>query len=320
MKKFQIILALFVCIAALFAFFGCGGGDMTVRSSVSNKSGDSEKKEYRHKVTLITMDQGSNYWQLIDAGCKEAAEELGDVEYKWTAPNNHDAKEQGECIKKAVADGAEAIIISCVSPTEVNSYLEKAKEKGVKIIYVDSAATVEATATLETDSYKAGIAAGNAMQQALRDKGVKSGTVGLTAGSHAENAEARVEGFKKSFEGSEFKLSDAVYMLGDRQKIRNFVKDNPDYVGFVGLNSQTTFAIGDALKETGRRPVFIAFDTADVTLMMIKDGIAFGTMQQNPRKMGYEGLKIAVDALDGKFTGENEIIDTGINMIRRDKI
>jgi ribose transport system substrate-binding protein len=91
-------------------------------------------------------------------------------------------------------------------------------------------------------------------------------------------------------------------------------------VGFVGLNSQTTFSIGDALKETGRRPVFIAFDTADVTLMMLKDGIVTATMQQNPNKMGYEGLKIAVDALDGKYDKTNEIIDTGINIIKRDKM
>lgn len=319
MKKFQIILTLFVCIAAMFAFFGCGGGDMTVKSSVSNKSGG-EKKDYRYKVQLITMDQGSNYWQLIDAGCKKAAEELGDIEYKWTAPNNHDATEQGECIKKAVADGAKAIIISCVSPTDVNPYLEKAKEEGVKIVYVDSAATVEAVATLETDSFKAGEVAGRTMQQALKDAGVLKGTVGLTAQGHTEAADARVDGFKKAFEDSPYEVSDVMYMNGDRQRIRNFVKEHPDYVGFFGSNSQTTFAIGDALKETGERPVFIAFDTADVTLTMIKDGIAYGTMQQNPRKMGYEGLKIAVDALDGKFTSTNEKIDTGINIIRRDKI
>lgn len=318
MKKIRVVLALFVCILVSLAFFGCNSGDMTVRSGA--KATDSGKKDYRHKVYLITMDQGSNYWQLIDAGCKKAAEELGDIDYKWTAPKNHDSIEQGECVKQAVKDGAEAIIISCVSPTDLNPYLEKAKESGVKIIYVDSAATVEALATLETDSEKAGVAAGRAMQQALKDKSVTRGTIGVTAGGHSENAEARVKGFQASFEDSPYTLTEPVYMLGDRQKIRNFVKDNPDFVGFVGLNSQTTFAIGDALKETGQRPVFVGFDTADVTLMMIKDGIVTGTMQQNPHKMGYDGLKIAVDALDGIYDDTGKVIDTGISIIKRDQM
>lgn len=319
MKKLRVIVALFGCFFAAATLLGCFGGDVSVINSL-NKSNNAEKKDYRYKIYLITMDQGSNYWQLIDAGCKKAVEELGDIDYKWIAPKTHDPSEQGECVKQAVKDGAKAIIISCVSSTEVNSYLEKAKESGVKLFYVDSAATVEAVATLETDSEKAGRAAGEAMQQALKAKGVNGGIIGVTAGSHAENAEARVKGFQAAFEGSAYVLTEPIYMLGDRQKIRNFVKNNPNYVGFVGLNSQTTFAIGDALKETGKRPVFIAFDTADVTLMMLKDGIVTATMQQNPQKMGYEAVKLASDALDGFYNESGEAIDTGIGIIKRNEM
>ena len=66
--------------------------------------------------------------------------------------------------------------------------------------------------------------------------------------------------------------------------------------------------------------MFIAFDTADVTLAMIKDNIAYATIQQDPQKMGYEGVKMAVDALDGKVTQNGQMIDTGVHIIRRDKI
>lgn len=309
-----------VCLVSLF-MSGCGDDDVSVKSTGKEvKTTTPEKKEARHKVYLITMDQGSNFWQLIDAGCKKAVNELGDVEYKWTAPTNHDAKEQGEVIEKAVTEGAEAIVISCVSPTEVNPYLEKAKEAGVKIVYVDSAATVEALATLETDSEKAGETAGATMLAELKARGINSGTVGLTAMGRTENAEKRIKGFKKIFEGTAYQMSDVAYLNNDRQNIRNFVKAHLDYVGFFGSNGQTTFAIGDALKETGARPVFIAFDTADITLAMIKDGIAFATIQQDPGKMGYEAIKIAVDALDGKYDKKGIMIDTGTSIIRRDKI
>lgn len=320
MKSFKIILCLCICLLFSFTLTGCGDDNVSVKKGTQPKAVETEKKTARHKIYLITMDQGSNFWQLIDAGCKKAVEEVGDVEYKWTAPNNHDAKEQGECIEKAVTEGAEAIIISCVSPTDVNPYLQKAKDAGVKIVYVDSAATVEAVATLETDSYKAGIAAGKTMLNELQARNVASGTVGLTAMGHTENAMARIKGFQEAFAGTPYKLSDVAYLNNDRQNIKNFVIAHPDYVGFFGSNGQTTFAIGDALRETGRRPVFIAFDTADVTLAMIKDKIACATIQQDPQEMGYEGLKIAVDALDGKYTKIGEKIDTGVDIIKRDSI
>lgn len=315
MKKIRIVFALIFCFTVAVLFAGCSGNDFSVRG-FNNKSDDN--KEYRYKIYLITQNKGSNYWHLVDGGCKQAAEELGDIEYKWTAPNNHDIIEQAECLKKAVQDGANAVIISCLSPTELNTELKKAKDKGVKVIYVDSDATEEAVATLQTDSQKAGEIAADSMLKALRAKGITNGVIGITAGNHAANSEARVEGFRKIFEGKGFILSETVYMEGDRQKIRNFVKDNPSYVGFFGSNSQTTFAIGEALKETGSRPVFIAFDTADVTLMMLKDGIVTATMQQNPAKMGYDGLKIAVNALDGNYAEPGTVIDTGVSVIKRE--
>lgn len=319
MRK-RIVFFFAALVVGLFVFAGCGSDEVAVRSAAPVKNTDIKQKNARYKVYLITMDQGSNFWQLIDAGCRKAADELGDVEYKWTAPNNHDAKEQGECINRAVSDGAEAIVISCVSPTEVNPYLEKAKEAGVKIVYVDSAATVEAVATLETNSEKAGNVAGLAMLKELKTRGITEGTIGITAMGKTENAEARVRGFKRAFEGTHYEMSDVAYLNNDRQNIRNFVKEHLDYVGFFGSNGQTTFAIGDALRETGARPVFVAFDTADVTLAMLKDKVACATMQQDPERMGYEGVKIAVDALDGKFNEPGKVIDTGVEIIKRDKI
>ena len=36
--------------------------------------------------------------------------------------------------------------------------------------------------------------------------------------------------------------------------------------------------------------------------------------------MGHDGIKIAVEALDGTFTEKNARIDTGVNVIHRDSI
>ena len=110
----------------------------------------------QYKIYLITMDQGSTYWQNIDAGCRRAAEELGGVDYHWDAPTVRSTEEQKKCIDRAVAEGAQAILIAAVSQTELTENLRNATTAGVKIVYVDSAATEPALATLMTDNEQAG--------------------------------------------------------------------------------------------------------------------------------------------------------------------
>ena len=67
--------------------------------------------------------------------------------------------------------------------------------------------------------------------------------------------------------------------------------------------------------------LLVGFDTSDFTLTMIKEGIIFATMQQDPKRMGREGLKIAVEAVKGEYKGQKgAVIDLGVNVITRDKI
>ena len=86
MKK--IIAMLTVLVVAALA--GCGGGGSK-------------------KVVLITMDSSDRHWVSVDAGAKEAAEKLGNIEYKWMAPDKKDDAQQIERINNAVADGAAVI-------------------------------------------------------------------------------------------------------------------------------------------------------------------------------------------------------------------
>ncbi|MCA5010582.1 BMP family ABC transporter substrate-binding protein, partial [Clostridioides difficile] len=62
-----------------------------------------------HKVYLITMDQMDQHWVNVDAGAQKAVKELGNVDYKWLAPDVKDDAKQIECINNAVAGGAQAI-------------------------------------------------------------------------------------------------------------------------------------------------------------------------------------------------------------------
>ena len=50
-------------------------------------------------VYLITMDKMDQHWVNMDKGCKEAVSELGNVDYKWTAPDVKDDAKQAVTVR-----------------------------------------------------------------------------------------------------------------------------------------------------------------------------------------------------------------------------
>lgn len=274
-----------------------------------------------HTVYLITMDLADSYWQSIDKGCRQAAEELGNITYKWIGPDTHDDALQSACIDQAVSEGAEAILIAANSAEGVNGSLQAAADAGCKIVYVDSAASFDCVTALATDNEAAGKTAADSMKTALAERGITSGTIGVMGVTQdTASCVARETGFRAAFEGTDFVLADTVYMMDDAGNIKNAVAAGQGYVAYFGTNEGTSVAIGEAVKESGREDLVVGFDTSDAMLALIADGTAYATMQQNPERMGHDGMVIAVQAIEGTYTDTNTKTDTGVTVITADSM
>ncbi|MBR4694724.1 MAG: substrate-binding domain-containing protein [Selenomonadaceae bacterium] len=321
-RLFFRALCIAILLLPLLFSAGCGGNtaDVVVREDTTAppKQG---AEEYNYKIYLITMDQASNYWQHIDSGCRKAVREIGGIDYHWIAPVKNNIADQRECIDRAVESGAHAILLSASSPTELEGSLANATQAGIKLIYVDSTATHEAIASLVTDNEAAGKTAGKIMQKALAEAGITKGTIGVATGnSWGKNAKPRYKGFQDAFEGTEFTVAPPVAMDGNRKNIEEEVATHPEYVAFFGANEQTTRIMSEQIQSMGRKQIIIGFDTSDFTLSMIQQGIIYATIQQNPERMGYEGVSIAVSAMKGEYAPSNANEDMGVTVITRDKI
>ena len=322
-KAFMGILLVLSGLFLTFLFGGCSSGDssdIVVREDSTKRGNVQEDSGSKYTIYLITMDQGSNYWQQIDAGCKQAVKELGGIRYRWLAPENHSDIEQAECVDKAVADGADAILVAAISPTGINESLARASAAGVKLVYVDNAATQEALATLITDNEAAGKTAARTMLKALGEAGITSGTIGLGANNVAMGGILRDRGFREVFAETGFTVAPTVSMNGNRQNIKNHAIEHPEYVAFFGAHEQITRAYTEQIHAIGGKQIIVGFDTSDFVLSMIKDGVIYATMQQKPKQMGYDGVGIALRALKGEYTDTNTVKDMGITVITRDKI
>ncbi|MBC5581825.1 substrate-binding domain-containing protein [Anaerofilum sp. BX8] len=325
MKK---ALAILMAAAMALSLVACGGSDSsapvssgTAPSTASTASTAGSGETY--KIYMISMDQMDQHWVNMDKGCQKAVEELGNVEYKWSAPDVKDDAKQIECINNAVADGADAILLAANGPDADVAALKEAQAAGVKIVYVDSPANLAAVKTFATNNEAAGKTAGEQLLKALTDKGVESGKIGIINTNAATTSTVdRENGFRSAFEGTGFEILETQYSEGDAAKSKDIATNYiaQGCVGIFGTNEGTTVGTGNAIKEDGGDVIGVGFDKSDTILGLIKDGSILCAMAQNPDVMGYEGIKAAVAALDGSDAGDGSTSDTGVTVLTKDNI
>ena len=271
------------------------------------------------QIALITMDSIDQHWVTLNEGAQKAAEELG-VTVTFMAPNTKDDAQQIEQVNNAVAGGYQAIIVAANGPDAISSALKEAASQGVKIVYVDSPANVEAEATFSTDNKAAGKTAGETMLAKLTEMGVTTGSIGIiNVNAATDSCVMREEGFRSAFEGTAFTLLETQYGEGDAAKSQSIAENyiTQGVVGIFGCNEGSTTGAGNAIKASGSSEIVgVGFDKSDAILGLIEDGHLLATMAQNPDVMGYEGVKAAVAALNGESLG-GAVTDTGVSVLTK---
>jgi len=310
------LLAIF-CIACLImaSFAGCGGGsgsgNAASQTTEAQSGGDI-------KIALITMDSIDQHWVTLNEGAQKAAGELG-VTVQFLSPNTKDDAQQIECVNNAVSGGYNAIVVAANGPDAISSALKEAAAAGVKIVYVDSPANIDAEATFSTDNTAAGKTAGEEMRKALEGAGTTSGKIGIiNVNAATDSCVKREDGFRSAFDGSGFEILETQYGEGDAAKSQSIAENyiTQGVVGIFGCNEGSTTGAGNAIKASGGNAVIgVGFDKSDTIMNLIADGYLLCTMAQNPDVMGYEGVNAAVKAVNGEALG-GKVSDTGVSVLK----
>ena len=304
MKKTLAILLCLIMVIGMFA--GCG------EKAPAETSSDI-------KIALITMDSIDQHWVTLNEGAQKAAKELG-VTVTYMAPNTKDDAQQIEQVNNAVSAGCQAIIVAANGPDAITSALQEAAAAGVKIVYVDSPANMDAEATFSTDNQAAGQTAGETLLAELTAKGITEGSIGIINTNAASDSTLKREaGFRAAFEGSAFEILETQYGEGDAAKSQSIAENyiTQGVVGIFGTNEGSTTGAGNAIKAAASDVVVVGFDKSDAILGLIEDGFILATMAQNPDVMGYEGVKAAVAVLNGEDLG-GKVVDTGVSVLTKE--
>ena len=309
MKK-KILAA--VCCASMI---GCLAATPVLADETVKADGD-------YKIALITMDSVDQHWVSLKEGAEEEAK-ADDVTVDFMAPDVKDDAKQIECINNAVAGGYDALMVAANSEDAVSGALQEAVDAGIKIVYVDSPANVEAEATFSTDNKAAGKTAGEEMIKALEDKGVKDGSIGIVNINNSTNtAIQREAGFREAFEGTDYELLETQFCEGDAAKAQTIAENyiTEGVVGIYGTNEGASTGVGNAIKASGSDEIIgVGFDKSDTLKGLIEDGYLVCTMAQNPDQMGKLGVQACIKALNGEDLG-GEVTDTGVSVLTKEAL
>lgn len=309
MKK-KILAA--VCCASMI---GCLAATPVLADETVKADGD-------YKIALITMDSVDQHWVSLKEDAEEEAKADG-VTVDFMAPDVKDDAKQIECINNAVAGGYDAILVAANSEDAVSGALQEAVDAGIKIVYVDSPANVEAEATFSTDNKAAGKTAGEEMIKALEDKGIKDGSIGIVNINTSTNSTIqREEGFREALEGTDYELLETQYCEGDAAKAQTIAENyiTEGVVGIFGANEGAATGTGNAIKASGSDEIVgVGFDKSDTLKGLIEDGYLVCTMAQNPDQMGKLGVQACIKALNGEDLG-GEVTDTGVSVLTKEAL
>jgi ribose transport system substrate-binding protein len=295
-----------------------------IGSAVETASAEGQKPS----IPVIVKDTTSSYWQTVFAGARKAAKELNVNVPELGAQSEGDVNGQISILENAVSEKPAAIVIASTEFKGLGKPIDQAAKK-VKIVGIDSAADSNSfTSFLQTDNEKGGRIAADTLAAAIQAKyGKAEGKVALInflAG--VGSLQARDKGFKEQLAAKYPGLKLVTEKVADGQAVTglNLMTDLiTAYPDLRGVFSDALFigqGGGQAIAENkaGDRIKFVTFDSDEKLVKLLKGGSIAALIVQDPFRMGYEGVKIALAASKGEKVEEK--IDTGVSVITKENM
>lgn len=325
-------LALLVVAVMLFASCGQGAaptGSTTENStsqpaSVSQPEGTAFPSDLR--FTFVNPVVGAPYWNLVDNGVKDAAEELG-IDVSIVGPSTVDVNQQIEYFESAVAAQADGIVTMALVATSFEPVIDAAIDKGVPVVLLDGdAPNSKRIAYYGSNNYNGGVTLANRI---IEDMGEEFTYAILTYDLAADNANERIDGLRSvldQYENIEFlaiEESKDDMVVGADKTVSLMQANNMDIDVLIGVGSKDTPCICLGLEDlgvTGQVAVYGMDAGLDQTLDFIRDGSCKAALQQDPYKMGYMSIHALYDIVVNNEYPEQEVNDTGMLIVDQSNV
>lgn len=275
----------------------------------------------RRRIALIYKATTNPFFQAMEKGAREKADELGiDLEVAGI-PSETDVDRQANLVRNMLNRRVEAIIIAPASSIGIVTPLLRAREANVPIVNIDNRINQEEAAKqglkvatfIGPDNFegakKVGAYACDLIKKKL--KADEKGRVLILRGiDGVENAEARRAGFEAAVKDAALEVAgseSAHWHTDEALRVTSaLMAANPDVHGVLCANDKMALGAIAAVKARGKigQIIIVGYDNIDLAREAIKRGDMHATIEQNPAMMGALGVECALKALQGESLPE----------------
>jgi ribose transport system substrate-binding protein len=303
--------------AAAVMLAACGSG--TVGGTSADQPAQNTKK-----LTLVPGVQAEPFYISMQCGAEAEAKKSG-YEINTQAPQKFDAALQTSIVNALGSNPPAALLIAPTDAQAMLAPIQQVKNRGAKIIEVDTALTDTSVAasSISSDNPAGGKLAAETLAKLV---GSKSGSVlvlDTIAGTSTTNA--RAKGFEEALSAYPNLKSAGIQFTQNEPdqaaaKVTAAIASTPDLVGIFATNLNTGEGAATGLRNGGKigQINLVGFDASPSEVDGLRKGEYQGLIAQDPTAIGQQGVQQAIAALEGKPVTRN--ILAGLHSLTKDNL
>jgi rhamnose transport system substrate-binding protein len=296
-SKLKVTAVVVIALAMTLAMGACTKKNQTAAPGAS-ASGESVK------VAFVPKLQGIPYFEAMNAGGKEAASKLGNVEWLYQGPTSADAAAQADVVNSYIQQKVSALFIAPNDPDSMAPLIKQGIDAGIKVGTSDTDApnSERELMVLMASAEGIGQADTDALMKAMGGKG-KFAIV--SCGETAAQLNQWIAEIKKYSKQKypDAQLVDTVYAGEDVAKATQMATDlmnaQPDLKGFLGVCSTAGPGVAQAVDNAGKTgKVFtVGMGTPNDMKKYLNDGSASAGVLWDAKALGcltaWAGMQMA---------------------------
>lgn len=277
------------------------------------------------KYTIAVVPKGTAhvFWKTVEAGARAAGKELG-AEILWNGPAEEtDVSGQIAIIEDFITRKVDALVMAACDAQALVPLVKKAMAKGIPVITIDSGiATDDALCFVATDNVLGARKGGEKLAELIGKRG-KVGLIPFIKG--AATSDMREQGFREAMaKYPNITIAATLYSQSDAsiamQKTEDMLTSVADLAGIFAANEPAVVGAAQVLKQRNLagKVKLVGFDASDAEIAALKEGVVQALVVQNPYRMGYDGVKLAVQAIKGEKIPKR--VDTGVLIVTKENL
>jgi ribose transport system substrate-binding protein len=307
-----------------------------------------------YRIAVIPKGLTNEFWQSIHRGALRAASDLRDaggpeIQIVWDGPlRERDAIEEIRIVDRHISTRIDGIVLAPQHSQTLVPAVLRAVEEGIPVVVVDSGLDGrDYLKYVATDNYHGGVLAAERLLATLRADGKPAPKIVLLrylVGS--ESTDRREKGFEDTVNAviaKQTAAGEATISWLSTDKFAGATKDSAmkealpllnqfreQIDGVFCPNESSADGMLEALRSLGmnwtaagavHRVRLVGFDSSPPLVQAIDEGDVDATIIQDPYRMGYLGVSVVMQHLQGRDVSiGGSYLSTGENVIARENL